>query len=340
MRLLAKSPADRPASARDVAAALEAIERRLADRARRQALRRFVGVGAIVLLLGILGVAAFSWVRWGGSPASGSQTSTPERKAERPPQGDPVQATPTAVPSKLYVLAIGINAYWRDDLRLEYAVHDAEEIVHLFQDPDRQLPNLRVGAARLVTDGAATRQGIRDGLHWLQERVQPGDVAVVYYCGQGERFRQRFALIAVDYDDARVAETTLSVDELRQELVQLPGRVLVLLDASHAGAIGWPPDTASHSPDDGKRGVLFLGASTAGQKAQDLQEEGHGLFTHVVLQGLRGEADYSKDHQIGSAELEHYIKENVPKLADNQQDPCVDRPYGFLPFDLVRVPQR
>ena len=62
-------------------------------------------------------------------------------------------------------------------------------------------------------------------------------------------------------------------------------------------------------------GRTILAASTEHQKALEGHED-HGVFTYVLLQGLRGKADRSGEGQgvIAIDELADYAREKVPKI--------------------------
>ena len=72
-----------------------------------------------------------------------------------------------------------------------------------------------------------------------------------------------------------------------------------------------------------------LPSGTAAQAvftASDFPAKRHGLFTYVLLAGIRGEADADGDHAITVAELERYAIEHVKRTAgtmDREQMPVV-----------------
>ncbi len=50
---------------------------------------------------------------------------------------------------------------------------------------------------------------------------------------------------------------------------------------------------------------------------------GHGVFTHYLLEGLKGAADYNKDGTVTLGELIPYLSENVRRQTLNAQSPTV-----------------
>ena len=66
------------------------------------------------------------------------------------------------------------------------------------------------------------------------------------------------------------------------------------------------------------KGKIVFSASKADQKSLEVPELGHGLFTHVLLEGLNGKADKvcgDGDGRVTAGELKHYLDEQVPAQA-------------------------
>jgi uncharacterized caspase-like protein len=99
-------------------------------------------------------------------------------------------------------------------------------------------------------------------------------------------------------------------------------RKLLMLDTCHAGAMG---DAMMVSTRDlaesgavtvlaGAVGSTILSASTSDQEALE-GEDGHGLFTSVLLRGLDGDADLRKNGAVKTLDLAVYLDDEVPKVA-------------------------
>ena len=143
---------------------------------------------------------------------------------------------PVDVRPNLYVLAIGISAY-PGDLRLHYAANDAEAIAETFRNQERQL--FQKVEARHLTDAGATRQAILAGLTWLRKQMTQRDIAVVFYSGHGKcDSTGSLFLLPVDGDPDDLLASSVSDEQVKKALRDLPGRVIALLDACHSGAAG------------------------------------------------------------------------------------------------------
>jgi WD40 repeat protein len=263
-------------------------------------------------------------------------------------RSDPVSFTCTrpgvrdVVRPRMYVVAIGIDKYKLRDLELASAVQDAKEIANLFNDKDRQLPDLPLAdRPRVVTNEQATRAGILKTLLWLRTQMGPKDVAVISYSGHGERDdKGHFAMLPVDFDADKFAETTVSGQELKKELAQTHGKVLVLLDACHSGAIGSFADDLTRILTDDDCGVAVMCAAMSRQTAGESAKIGHGFFTKAVLEGLQGAADYDKDGKVDLTELDLYVSRRVRQLSRDQQRAGCTKPATLSFFELVVVPPK
>jgi uncharacterized caspase-like protein len=59
-------------------------------------------------------------------------------------------------------------------------------------------------------------------------------------------------------------------------------------------------------------GVALLAAARRDQNAAEIPRLGHGAFTHVMLDGLTGNADLSRSDGISVGELMTYSSSQLP----------------------------
>ena len=63
-------------------------------------------------------------------------------------------------------------------------------------------------------------------------------------------------------------------------------------------------------------GLTILAATQSDQLAREHEELGHGLFTHVLLQAIEGEADgIPKDGKVTVGEISIYVPDQMIKLS-------------------------
>jgi hypothetical protein len=84
-------------------------------------------------------------------------------------------------------------------------------------------------------------------------------------------------------------------------------------------------------------GTTVLAASAASQQALE-GYQGHGLFTFLLAEGLRGRADLNRDAFVKTTELADFIDDEVPALAEkvfgHRQFPTVSP--GGMAFPIAR----
>ena len=61
----------------------------------------------------------------------------------------------------------------------------------------------------------------------------------------------------------------------------------------------------------------------SGQQSIELKELQNGVFTNVLVRGLKGAADDDKDGYITISDLENYVKKQVPIRSSGKQTPVV-----------------
>ena len=243
----------------------------------------------------------------------------------------------------LYVLAVGVSEY-PGDLRLHYAAKDAEAIEEAFRIKSK--PLFRAVEVRRLTDAKATRREILAGLTWLRKSMTQKDVGVVFFSGHGMRDAEgSLYLLPVDGDPDDLLATAVADAQLKPALAGMPGRVIALLDACHAGAAGGdhrkgPPGGLT---DDLVRdlvtddyGVIVMASSTGRESSLENNAKRQSNFTLALVEGLSGAADANKDGAVYLNELDAYVTDRVKALTKGQQHPVTAKPTSIRSFPLAR----
>ncbi len=246
-------------------------------------------------------------------PVPGMATGAP---APRPPEGRSASAP------RRRALIVGINDYtsglpvasreqvrWRN---LRGAVNDAEAMRDLLIGQY----DFPAAGVLLLTDRAATRQAIREGLEQhLLASAKRGDELVFFYAGHGSQVPNRASEEDDKLDESLVpADSNLGADDLRdKELARLFNQILdtgakltVLFDSCHSGSIarGIPASATPRflpastrgvvdsAPTGGKpeeRGALILSAAQDFERAYEISDPAkqiHGAFSQALLSAL------------------------------------------------------
>ena len=142
----------------------------------------------------------------------------------------------------------------------------------------------------------------------------------MYIAGHGDFVGTDYFYIAHDTDGNRLDDTGVSLKEIKALFEQTKSRrVFLWLDFCHSGGIlargATDTDMSAIRRAIGVvrgEGKIIVAACTPSQSAYEDSSIGHGLFTHALLQGLKGDAKSAHgevtalslyefiDHQVGS----------------------------------------
>jgi len=249
------------------------------------------------------------------------------------------------IPAKLpgdqgsrWAVLVGVSAY--DNLppaaQLRFAHRDAEEFAEFLRGPaGGALPSSHI---RVLTNDQATLAAVRAALHtWLVNSAGPQDIVYVFFAGHGVLDDHNEGYFVVrDSDPQNLRATGLSFQEVDRTLSSRlkAGLTILVTDACHTGRLGWAsyaPGNPSRAADpvarigQGDRSFLKLLASSASERSfeDDQWDGGHGVFTHALLNGLRGDADRDSNHVVQVAEAIDYVSRRVPERTNGIQHPRV-----------------
>ena len=241
-----------------------------------------------------------------------------------------VKPPPTPVkPKGVWGLIIGISDYEKEGLDLGCARADAEALREVFVGAGVPEDHLR-----LLADEEATLVAVREGLGWLMRNAGGNDLVIFYFSGhgyqgldmkpkdEGDGLDEYFVLYDTEKDS--IEATALRDDEFGQFLDEIASEhVLVIFDSCYSGGLpkgqrGLPPGGKPKGPldffnDFDPKGKLVLAASAEDQLSWEDRGLDHGVFTHFLLEGLKGKADANGDYWVTVEELYEYVDEEVPK---------------------------
>ncbi len=242
----------------------------------------------------------------------------------------------------LYVLAIGVADYDDESLKLDFADDDARNLAKTLQE--RSFDLFHTIDTRLVVDKDATQKGILGGLVWLKQQMTQHDIGVLFYSGHGAKDETgNFYLLPSDVDTNQpLLLSAVSDAQVKGILQGIPGRLMVMLDACHAGVLGGDRRKNSSSlVDDLVRelsnddyGVVVMASSMGREFSLESPDNKSGMFTLALCEGLAGEADHNDDLQVYFNELDLYVSDRVKELTGGKQHPVTAKPATIRPFPL------
>ena len=141
-----------------------------------------------------------------------------------------------AAEPRLYALLVGVADYEDESLRLKYAADDAELLERILRDKAaKAFAGIEV---RRFVDRKATKEAFLDGLRWLKDAMKPEDVGIIFFSGHGHRDDDGiFYMLPAEVKRRSIAATALDGALFKRKLAGIKGRLVVMLDACHAGAV-------------------------------------------------------------------------------------------------------
>jgi caspase domain-containing protein/WD40 domain-containing protein len=246
---------------------------------------------------------------------------------------------------RLFVLAVGISKYKNPAFKLDYADQDATDVAAAWKRlGDGSYDNVET---HVLVNDQATHNTILEVLEELKGKTTSDDVTVVFLAGHGIN-DSGYYFLPYDADLQRQYNTLLPGSFLQNSLLNLKGRVVLFLDTCRAGSLQGTGDELRRRVDasnflndliyNGSAGVVVFSAASGQQLSIESTEWKHGAFTKVLLEGLAGAADLTKDGTITPSELGAYLQENVEKLTHGAQTPVANKSSNVPDFVLARVP--
>jgi WD40 repeat protein len=248
-------------------------------------------------------------------------------------------ATGSAKPpgGALHVLAIGVDKFGEKagDLHLDYAAEDAHDVASALLESQKGSPgktSLYADVSLIYlpndkADGAAILDALDAMAQSMAKNEQGQDVALILVSSHGEMIDGQFYLIPYGFDagsQGKSIKSAVSASEFAKKVQALAthGKVLVLLDACHSGAVGaqaWAKDPDAKVLQDAMdlENVTVLTSSKKNELSEELPEWKHGALAEAFLDALKGSAD--AEGVIRLSALTDAIENEVQSLTKGRQ---------------------
>ena len=223
--------------------------------------------------------------------------------------------------TNIYALIVGASRYDHFE-SLKYTDDDAYRIYAFLRSPEGgAIPDDHI---RILIDESAIAENIYKGLDDITSMAGPDDMVLVYLAGHGlqgyyvptnsDGYHNR-----VGYDDIK---ERLSFCQARQKLV--------IADACYSGSLLAAKTPFMESVDlfykklsASGGGTAFLLSSKSEEYSLESQGLRQGIFSHYLIQGLKGKADTDGDKLVNLDELYKYVYANVREYSGNLQSPIL-----------------
>jgi hypothetical protein len=230
-------------------------------------------------------------------------------------------------------LVIGVADYPHAKQLPKNVLNDAQDIVSMLCAAGHcGYPAANV---ELLLDGQATADGIRQAISRLTQAASDDDTVLLFFSGHGGRIEAGTGageyLIPFDCKLSDLPGTGLSGEELTRLLNRIKvQRLVVLLDACHSAGVA-DVKSAELSPGikcglGGKTysdlaqgtGRVVMASSRPTETSVILPNMRNSLFTHHLLDALKGAAQDRGDGLIRVLDVFHHVSDNVPAQQADQ----------------------
>ncbi|MEY4565222.1 MAG: hypothetical protein RLY14_192 [Planctomycetota bacterium] len=229
--------------------------------------------------------------------------------------------TSLALGQQRYAMVIGINDYPKTGFgKLKYAESDAEALAKLLRDQN-------FSVAEVIGKGA-TKSRIESELRSFYatlKTLKPNDTSLLFLAGHGLVVHKEIAAVKgkpksvetsyfcpVD-TDGQDEKTLLDIDALISGINDSGAENnLLLIDTCRNSRKQGIAELGEGSLERLPSKISVLYASKNGQKSYESEPLHHGVFTHFILEGLRGEAA-DKDGRIRIQGLTDFVTSEVNK---------------------------
>lgn len=237
-----------------------------------------------------------------------------------------------------YALLIAVDENQMPGYALPAVAKDAAALQAVLVHPERcAYPEEHV---RVLRGAAASRDGILDGLSWLEERLRLHEggetTAIVYYTGHGARNTADDSYYILPYDFGLPAEEkAIAASDLATAVsIIRPQRLLVILDCCHAAGLGIkgddpleerglrhaaaPADSESISALALGRGRAVLSSSTGEEQSYVRKDRSMSVFTYHLIEALSGHGTaVSGATEVLVSDVMGYVTRTVPQTTMN-----------------------
>lgn len=247
---------------------------------------------------------------------------------------------------KRWAVVVGVGEYQNDDIPdLEFAPADARAVKE-FLESDAAGPFDEV---LYLENERATAAAMREALFVFLQQADYDDLVVIYYAGHGAPDPGRpdnLYLMPTDSDLGSLAATAFPMWDVKTALRRqiAAERVIVIADACHSAGtadgqtIGGGESNHIAGGFQGlftpSRRLMMTAADTNEFSLEDQRWGGHGVFTHFLLDGLKGAGDSDGNGIVTFTEAFQHVSDNVREATNGRQNPQMSG-FGDVPLAIV-----
>lgn len=238
----------------------------------------------------------------------------------------------------IWAIIIGVGDYQNDQIDdLKFAAADAQSFYDFIRSPEGG--NLQADHIKLLLNRDATRENILRDMEWITSKAFENDVVYIYMAMHGMVGEGELYFVAHNSDPGNLLATGVKKSDLENLLQRRmkSNKVAWFVDACHSGSLGEDTQVSMRASrasatnrllteiSKARNGLAMFMSATAAEFSQEGTKwgGGHGVFTHFLLQGLRGQADRNKDNFVSVPELYDYVSRQVSDATEGKQNPIL-----------------
>ncbi len=239
---------------------------------------------------------------------------------------------------KRWAFIVGINNYEDDEISgLKYCVKDARDVHGLLLSHNKsgyEIDRTRLIISENPLQNDATRLNILRKLDEFASLTDTDDLLLFYFAGHGVLIDGEAYLIPSDARNGSILrDTVIPVKRIKEIVREAKARQKVLiLDACHLGAkiLGRSPEISNkalfENVFDKAEGLAVLASATQDAKAWEDPSFEQGVFTHFLLEGLKGAAKTTSDRFVTLDELFKFVAAKVNEWSEKNQKVKAQKP--------------
>ena len=237
----------------------------------------------------------------------------------------------------VYALVVGVASYQHMP-SLKYTDDDAYQLYAFLKSPEGgAIPNDNI---KVLVDDVATKNNILLSMEQLFSKADENDVVLLYMSGHG----LEGSFIPSDFDGF---SNQLAYNDIHEILNNSKAKhKLCIADACHSGSLvthkgtDFTPAVNSYysileNLETG--GTAMLLSSASDELSLEYSGLRQGVFSHYLMNGLRGKADTNFDKIVTISELYEYMYSNVRAYTQDKQSPILTGNYNKdMPVAVIR----
>jgi hypothetical protein len=248
---------------------------------------------------------------------------------------------------KRWAVVIGVGQYEAENIPdLDFAPSDARAVRDFLQS-DAAGPFDEV---LYLENERATGAAMREALFVFLQQADWDDLVVIYYAGHGAPDPGRpdnLYLLPTDTDLDALAATGFPMWDVKTALRRqiAAERVIVIADACHSAGTADGETVGGGDSNEiaggfqqlfsPSRRLMMTAADTNEFSLEDARWGGHGVFTHFLLDGLRGAGDLDSNGIVTFTELFQHVSGGVRGATNGRQNPQMSG-LGDVPLAVVQ----